>query len=533
MSGDINMSRANQTPVARHEPLVLRINYYTTITMTIPEATFQAPFLGAIDQGTSSSRYLIFDFNGRVVAQCQKEFQQICPQAGWVEHDPMVIVDSVNQCIEEAVADFLKLGFKLSDLKGTGITNQRETTVCWNKHTHKPLYNAIAVWCDARTQNLVERYQESYVKNKLQDRCGLPLSTYFSAIKIRWMLDNVPAVKEAFDNGDLLVGTIDSWLIYKFTSGGRIASQAPVHVTDASNASRTNLMNIKTLEWDDELLKFFDLPRDILPEIRSSSEVYFNFGANCPLEGLPCGCFSPGSAKNTYGTGCFLLFNTGETPTISKNGLVSTVAFRFGDEPPVYALEGSIAVAGAAIQWLRDNLNIIKSAAEVGVLAEQVPNTAGVYFVPAFTGLLAPYWRPDARGAIVGLTQYADKRHLARAALEAACFQTRAILEAMNKDSGENLANLKVDGGMAVSDICMQIQADLLGIPVERPDMCETSALGAAMAAGLATKVYKDISHIRECVNLAKTDVFSPQISSQDRDLQYKAWKDAVRRVLE
>lgn len=514
--------------------------------MTIPEATFQPPFLGAIDQGTSSSRYLIFDFNGRVVVQCQKEFSQICPQAGWVEHDPMVIVESVNQCIEEAVADLLKLGFKLSDLKGTGITNQRETTVCWNRHTHKPLYNAI-VWCDARTQGLVEQYKESYVKNKLQDRCGLPLSTYFSALKIRWMLDNVSAVKEAFDNGDLLVGTIDSWLIYNFTVGGQPAGQAPVHVTDASNASRTNLMNLKALEWDDELLKFFGLPREILPEIRSSSEVYFKFGPNSPLEGLPLAgclgdqqaafvgqkCFAPGSAKNTYGTGCFMLFNTGVNPTISKNGLVSTVAFRFGKEPPVYALEGSIAVAGAAVQWLRDNLNIIKVAADIGVLAEQVPNTAGVYFVPAFTGLLAPYWRPDARGAIVGLTQYADKRHLARAALEAACFQTRAILDAMNKDSGKALATLKVDGGMAVSDIGMQIQADLLGIPVERPDMCETSALGAALAAGLATNVYNGIDHILECVNLAKVDEFAPRISAQDRDLQYKAWNDAVRRVLE
>lgn len=506
--------------------------------------SFQPPFLGSIDQGTSSSRYIIFDFNGRVVSQCQREFRQICPVAGWVEHDPLVILESVNTCIREATKEFLELGFRIEELKGTGITNQRETTVCWDKFTHEPLHNAI-VWCDARTQELVERYQASYTEKKMQERSGLPLSTYFSALKIRWMLENVPAVKEASDKGTLLVGTIDSWLIYKFTSVSK--DQSPVHVTDASNASRTNLMNLKTLEWDEELLNFFDLSRDILPEIRSSSEVYFTFDESSPIKGVPLAgclgdqqaafvgqkCFTPGTAKNTYGTGCFLLFNTGETPTFSKNGLISTVAYRFGNEPPVYALEGSIAVAGSAIKWLRDNLNIIKEAAEVGVLAEQVTDTAGVHFVPAFTGLLAPYWRPDARGAIVGLTQYSDKRHLARAALEAVCFQTRAILEAMNKDSGKPLAKLKVDGGMAVSDLCMQTQSDLLGIPVYRPDMCETSALGAAIAAGFATKVYKDIPHMRESVNLAKITEFTPKNTPEDRDARYRAWNDAVRRVLD
>ncbi|KAJ9055346.1 Glycerol kinase [Entomophthora muscae] len=512
--------------------------------MPCPKATFQPPFLGAIDQGTSSTRFIIFDFNGKVVAKCQHEFDQICPKAGWVEHDPLVILESVNKCIEGAVAKFLELGYEISEIKGTGITNQRETTVCWNKHTHEPLHNAI-VWCDARTQELVDRYQEAYSKNKLQGVSGLPLSTYFSALKIRWMLENVPAVKEASENGTLLTGTIDSWLIYKFTSMSK--DQSPVHVTDVSNASRTNLMNLNTLEWDEELLSFFDISRDILPEIRSSSEVYCNFDSKSPLAGVPLAgclgdqqaafvgqkCFTPGSAKNTYGTGCFLLFNTGEAPTFSTHGLISTVAFRFGKGPPVYALEGSIAVAGCAIQWLRDNLCIISEASEVGKLALQVPDTAGVHFVPAFTGLLAPYWRPNARGAIVGLTQYADKRHLARAALEAVCFQTRAILDAMNKDSGKCLASLKVDGGMAISDLCMQTQSDLLGIPVVRPDMCEASALGAAMAAGLATNVYKDIPNMLENVSLAKATEFTPKIPLEEREIRYKAWEQAIHRILD
>ncbi|KAI9293835.1 glycerol kinase [Neoconidiobolus thromboides FSU 785] len=500
---------------------------------------FEAPFLGAIDQGTSSSRFIIFDKNGKVVVMAQKEFDQICLQASWVEHDPMVIVDSVNNCIDEAIDMFIRMGLDIKDLKGVGITNQRETLVAWDKTTHKPLHNAI-VWCDGRTQALVEKYQDSYNEKELQKLCGLPISTYFSALKIRWLIENSEAVKQALDNDNLMVGTIDSWLIYQYSLGD---NRKPIHVTDVTNASRMCLMNIHTLKWDEKLLEFFQFPQSILPSILSSSETYCTFGSESKLNGIPIAgvlgdqqaafvgqkCFTPGTAKNTYGTGCFMLFNTGEKPTFSSNGLLTTLGYKFGNQPAVYALEGSVAVAGSAIKWLRDNLNIIQTAPQIGELAKQVEDTAGVYFVTAFSGLLAPYWRTDARGCILGLTQYATKHHLARAALEATCFQTRAILEAMNKDSQQELTSLMVDGGMTNSDECMQIQADLLGIPVVRPAMRETSALGAAVAAGLALGIYKDLEHLNE-VNNFGVNKFEAKIDQEARDSKFKKWNQAVEK---
>ncbi|KAI8921102.1 hypothetical protein DFJ77DRAFT_448543 [Powellomyces hirtus] len=498
-------------------------------------------FVGSIDQGTSSSRFMIFNQKGEIVTMHQMEFEQIYPQAGWCEHDPEVIMDSVNQCIAEVAKKLEAMGHSISDIKAIGITNQRETTVVWDKITGKPLHHAI-VWLDGRTKSTVAKLvekSESKTTTHLQQKCGLPFSTYFSGVKLRWLLDNVDAVKKAHDEGRLAFGTIDSWLIYNLTGG----VTGGKHVSDVTNASRTMFMNIHTLQWDEDILKFFDVKREILPEIVSSAEEYGKVVGG-PLAGLPLAgclgdqqaavvgqrCFNPGEVKNTYGTGCFMLFNTGTDAVISKHGLLTTVGYKLGkDADAVYALEGSVAIAGAAIKWLRDNLKMIESAAEINELAAKVENTGGVYFVPAFSGLFAPHWRDDARGCIVGLTQYATREHIARATLEAVCFQSKEVLDAMNADAGTDLAMLKVDGGMTNSDLGMQIQADLLGISVERPAMRETTALGAALAAGLTVGVWKDLNDFAAG---EKPDVFEPKIEAKDRADRYADWKKAVERSL-
>lgn len=497
-------------------------------------------FVGSIDQGTTSSRFLIFDSNGTLVTFHQVEFAQHYPHPGWFEHNPYDLINSVTECIRVAIESFELMGHDVKDIKSVGITNQRETTLVWDKHTGKPLYNAI-VWADNRTQVTVQTLSKlsSLGTSSTQAQCGLPITTYFSAVKLRWMLDNVPTVKEHHDNETALFGTVDSWLIYNLTGG----NDGGIHVTDVTNASRTMLMNIKTLKWDHDLLKFFGVNQSVLPKIVSSSEIYGHISSG-PLKGLPIAgclgdqqaalvgqkCFAVGDTKNTYGTGCFMLFNTGTNPVFSKNGMLTTVGYQFGcNAEPVYALEGSIAVAGAAVKWIRDNLGLIKDAEESGHLAATVKDTGGVYFVTAFSGLFAPYWRNDARGCIVGLTQYTTKAHLARATLEASCFQTRAILDAMNKDSGKPLKSLKVDGGMTNSDICMQIQADLLGIEVDRPLMRETTALGAAIAAGLAVGVWKDLSEL-DSINSENRTIFKPQITSEEREKRFGEWQKAVEK---
>ncbi|TPX43717.1 glycerol kinase [Synchytrium endobioticum] len=497
--------------------------------------------LGAIDQGTSSTRFIVFDENGRNIAHHQVEFPQIYPKAGWAEHDPLVILETVNSCIEKTVHKLENSGYRKQDIKGIGITNQRETTVVWDKTTGKPLHNAI-VWLDARTSDTVKHLADATPpkrKDYWQPICGLPLSTYFSGVKLRWLLDHVPVVDRAMKDEKLMFGTIDSWLIYNLTGG----INGGVHVTDVTNASRTMLMSLKTMTWDDSICKFFGVSKAILPKIVSSAEVYGHM-ASGSLQGTPiCGClgdqqaalvgqrcFKVGEVKNTYGTGCFVLFNTGPSPVISQHGLLTTVGYQLGQSaPPIYALEGSIQIAGAAIKWLRDNLCIIKDSSEVNELAAQVDDNGGVYFVPAFGGLFAPYWRDDARGTIVGLTQYSTKAHLARATLEAMCFQSREVIDAMNEDSGHALKVLKVDGGASNSDISMQIQADLLGIPVERPNMRESTALGAAIAAGLGVNVWKTIDDI-EITDTS--DSFVPLIGCEERDAKLTEWKKAVSKSL-
>ncbi|KAL1915008.1 uncharacterized protein VTP21DRAFT_7713 [Calcarisporiella thermophila] len=498
-------------------------------------------FVGAIDQGTTSSRFLIFSNRGELVASHQLEFAQHYPHPGWVEHNPEDIMESVRECIRVAMEKFEALGHSKSDIRGVGITNQRETTVAWDAETGEALYNAI-VWCDTRTLETVHELAGRSDKGAkaLQNVCGLPLTTYFSGVKVKWMLDNVPAVKEALESGRLRVGTIDSWLIYKLTGG----KEGGVLVTDVTNASRTMFMDIRKLEWSEECCEFFGITPSVLPKIATSSEVYGRFVSG-PLEGTPIAgclgdqqaalvgqkCFQAGDAKNTYGTGCFMLFNTGTEPVLSTHGLLTTVAYQFAGSEPHYALEGSVAVAGSAVKWVRDNLGLIKEAHEIGELATKVPNTGGVYFVTAFSGLFAPYWRDDARGVLVGLTQYTNKYHIARATLEAVCFQTRAILDAMNLDSGKELTGLKVDGGMTNSDVCMQLQADILGIEVDRPEMRETTALGAAFAAGIATGVWKSLSELTS-INTEGQTLFKPQISGEEREAKYKDWQRAVEKSL-
>ncbi|KAL2197843.1 glycerol kinase-like protein [Corynascus similis CBS 632.67] len=499
-------------------------------------------FVGSIDQGTTSSRFLIFNGEGDPVASHQIEFENLYPKSGWHEHDPHVLVSSVEECIEGAMRKFVDLGYSKSDIRAIGITNQRETTVVWDSVTGEPLHNAI-VWPDTRTGALVRELKSRDESDSLKDLCGLPLSTYPSSVKLLWLLQNVEAVKQAYDQGRLAFGTVDSWLIYKLNGGAK--AEKPVHVTDSTNASRTMFVNIHTLQYDDKLLGFFgiDKTKVKLPKIVPSSDPEcFGKVASGPLINVPiAGClgdqssalvgqcgFNPGQAKNTYGTGCFLLYNVGTEPVISKYGLLATVAYDFGGgRKPVYALEGSIAVAGSGVKFLMDNLGFIKNSSEISTLAESVPDNGGVVFVTAFSGLFAPYWIDDAKGTLFGITHHTNKGHIARATLEATCYQTRAILEAMEKDSKHKLESLAVDGGLSNSDLCMQTQADITGIPVDRPRMRETTALGAAIAAGLATGVWRELEDLKQ-VNRNGRKVFQPQMEKAKADKMFKKWEQAV-----
>ncbi|KAJ1917118.1 Glycerol kinase [Mycoemilia scoparia] len=497
-----------------------------------------ASFIGAIDQGTSSSRFLIFDDQAQVVCSHQVEYSNNFPKAGWVEKDPAEIVDSVEQAIAGAVDKFVRKGHRIEQIKSVGITNQRETTIAWDSETGAPLCPAI-IWSDTRTKDLVHRLCDEAPangKDYLHKICGLPITTYFSAVKMKWLIENVPEVMEAQKKGTLRFGTVDTWLIYTFTGE---------YVTDVTNASRTMLMNIRDFKWDETALDFFQISRTSLPEIRSSSEIYGHFRdgllKDIPIAGalgdqqaatVGQSCFEVGQAKNTYGTGCFMLFNTGEEVVFSDRGLLTTVCYQLGpNAKPAYALEGSIAVAGSAIQWLRDRIGLIQSAPEIGLLTDQVEDNGGVYFVTAFSGLFAPYWRDDARGCIVGLTQFTERGHIARACLESVCFQTKAILEAMHKDGNQNLNLLKVDGGMTNSDQCMQIQADILGIKVVRPAMTETTALGAAFAAGLAVGIWESVEALRK-LSSSDVQVFWPKTTPHQREEQFSGWNKAVERSL-
>jgi glycerol kinase len=499
-----------------------------------------AEFVGAIDQGTTSTRFMIFDHSGNVKGVHQLEHDQILPQAGWVEHNPVEIWERTTAVVQTALN---KTNLSASDLAAVGITNQRETTVVWDRNTGRPLYNAI-VWQDTRTDRIASALDRDGRGDVIRQKAGLPPATYFSGGKIQWILENVDGVREAAERGDAIFGNTDTWLLWNLT-GGR---DGGAHVTDPTNASRTMLMNLETLDWDDELLGFFGIPRSMLPEIQPSSHPrgYGTTRANGPLGGeiLLTGdlgdqqaatvgqvCFAPGEAKNTYGTGNFMLLNTGTEVVRSKSGLLTTVCYKFGDEPAVYALEGSIAVTGSAVQWLRDQLGIISGAAQSEALARQVEDNGGVYFVPAFSGLFAPYWRSDARGAIVGLSRYNTNAHLARATLEAICYQSRDVAEAMEKDSGVALDVLKVDGGVTANELCMQIQADVLGVPVSRPVVAETTALGAAYAAGLAVGFWKNTDELRSNWNESKR--WQPQWSDEQRSYGYERWKKAVQRTLD
>jgi len=499
-----------------------------------------ADYVGAIDQGTTSTRFMIFDHAGDEVARHQLEHQQILPQAGWVEHDPVEIWERTSAVVRTALGD---AGLGPADLAAVGITNQRETTVVWDRRDGRPYYNAI-VWQDTRTDRIASALECAGHGDLIRRRAGLPPATYFSGGKIRWILDNVDGARTAAEEGHAIFGNTDSWLVWHLTGG----VDGGVHITDVTNASRTMLMDLETLEWDDELLAIFDIPRSMLPEIRPSSspEPYGMTLANGPLGGevaltgilgdqqaatVGQVCFAPGEAKNTYGTGNFMLLNTGTEIVHSKSGLLSTVAYKFGEEETVYALEGSIAVTGSAVQWLRDQLGIISGAAQSETLAAQVEDNGGVYFVPAFSGLFAPYWRSDARGAIVGLSRFNTNAHLARATLEAICYQSRDVAEAMEKDSGVTLEVLKVDGGVTANELCMQIQSDILGVPVSRPVVAETTALGAAYAAGLAVGFWQHTDELRENWNESKR--WEPQWDEQRRDEGYEQWKKAVTRTLD
>jgi glycerol kinase len=499
-----------------------------------------AEFVGALDQGTTSTRFMIFDHSGNEVGRHQLEHEQIMPQAGWVEHNPFEIWERTSSVLQTAL---VKTGLKASDLVALGLTNQRETSVVWDKRTGRPLYNAI-VWQDTRTDRIASALEREGKGDVIRQKAGLPPATYFSGGKIQWILDNVDGAREAAESGNAIFGNTDTWLLWNLTGG----KDGGVHVTDPTNASRTMLMNLETLDWDDELLGFFGIPRSMLPEIKPSScpECYGTTMLRGPLGGevMITGdlgdqqaatvgqvCFAPGEAKNTYGTGNFMLLNTGTELVRSKAGLLTTVCYQFSDDRPVYALEGSIAVTGSAVQWLRDQLGIISGAAQSEALARQVEDNGGVYFVPAFSGLFAPYWRSDARGAIVGLSRYNTNAHLARATLEAICYQSRDVAEAMEKDSGVHLEVLKVDGGVTANELCMQIQADVLGVPVSRPVVAETTALGAAYAAGLAVGFWKNTDELRSNWNESKR--WQPQWSDEQRAAGYERWKKAVTRTLD
>ncbi|MDQ4037411.1 MAG: glycerol kinase GlpK [Actinomycetota bacterium] len=499
-----------------------------------------ADFVGAVDQGTTSTRFMIFDHGGNVVGRHQLEHEQILPRAGWVEHNPIEIWERTSAVIQTALQQADLAG---SDLAALGITNQRETTLVWDRSTGRPYYNAI-VWQDTRTDRVASALDRDGRGEIIRRKAGLPPATYFSGAKIQWILDNVDGVRAAAARGQALFGTPDTWLLWHLTGG----ADGGVHLTDVTNASRTMLMDLETLQWDEQLLGFFDIPREMLPEIRPSSdpEPYGTTLARGPLAGeVPMTgalgdqqaatvgqvCFSPGEAKNTYGTGNFMLLNTGTELVRSKAGLLTTVCYQFGEAAPVYALEGSIAVTGSAVQWLRDQLGIISGASQSESLARQVEDNGGVYFVPAFSGLFAPHWRSDARGAIVGLSRFNTNAHLARATLEAICFQSRDVAEAMVADSGVSLDVLKVDGGVTANQLCMQIQADVLGVPVSRPVVAETTALGAAYAAGLAVGFWENTDELRANWNEDKR--WEPVWSEDQRETAYAAWKKAVTRTFD
>jgi len=494
-----------------------------------------AKYAAAIDQGTTSTRFMVFDHAGKVVCYDQKEHEQIYPKPGWVEHSPDEIWERTQSVIKGALQ---KGNIDPKDIAAVGITNQRETTVVWDKKTGKPLYNAI-VWQDTRTDQIINEFAKQGGQDRFRDKVGLPLATYFSGPKVKWILDNVDGARAVADRGDALFGNIDTYVIWNLTGG----TNGGVHVTDVTNASRTMLMDLKTLDWDDEILKVMGIPRSMLPAIRSCSEVYGT--AVGDLAGIPIAgdlgdqqaatvgqtCFSAGEAKNTYGTGCFMILNTGEEIVPSKSGLLTTLCYKMGDAKAVYALEGSIAITGALVQWLRDNLGMITTSAEVEALANTVKDNGGVYFVPAFSGLFAPYWRSDARGVIAGLTRYVTKGHIARAALEATAWQTREVLDAMEKDSGVTLKALKVDGGMVYNNTLMQFQSDVLGVPVIRPQVAETTALGAAYAAGLATGFWSNLEDLRQNWQIDHT--WEPHMDAGAREKQYAMWKKAVTRTFD
>ena len=495
-----------------------------------------ADYVLAIDQGTTSTRAMIFDKSGGVVAVGQKEHEQIFPRAGWVEHDPLEIWRNTQEVIGLALS---RADITRHDIAAVGITNQRETAVVWDKNTGKPVYNAI-VWQDTRTQSIVDRLADGDTE-RYKSIVGLPLATYFSGTKIVWILENVDGAREKAEAGDLIFGTTDTWVLWNLTGG----IDGGVHATDVTNASRTLFMDLETLQWRDDILADFGVPRSMMPEIRSSSEVYGTVESSSLLRETPVAgilgdqqaatfgqaAFDPGESKNTYGTGNFLIFQTGEEIVHSKNGLLTTLGYKLGDQPARYALEGSIAVTGSLIQWLRDQLGIISSAPEVEALARTVDDNGGVYFVPAFSGLFAPYWRPDARGAIVGMTRFVNKGHIARAALEATAFQTREVLEAVNADSGVDLTELKVDGGMTANDALMQFQADILGVPVVRPVVAETTALGAAYAAGLAVGFWDNLDDLR--ANWQEDKRWEPDMDSDERERELRLWKKAVTKSMD
>ena len=504
-----------------------------------------AQYIAAIDQGTTSTRFMVFDHGGNIVCADQKEHQQIYPKPGWVEHDPLEIWHRTQEVIQGALD---KKKIRAEEIAALGITNQRETTIVWEKDTGKPIHNAI-VWQDTRTDSVIHELAKKGGQDRFRQKTGLPLSTYFSGPKIKWLLDTLDGARSQAEKGNLLFGNMDTWILWNLTRQ---------HITDVTNASRTILMNLETLDWDDEILDILGIPRGMLPVIKSSSEIYGYVGGRrdelpsqasiasaVPLQGIPVSgdlgdqhaalfgqtCFDPGEAKNTYGTGCFMLLNTGERLVPSRSGLLTTLAYKIGDHKAVYALEGSIAITGALVQWLRDNLELLDSSAEVEALARTVEDNGGIYFVPAFSGLFAPYWKSDARGAIVGLTRYVTKGHIARAALEATAYQTREVLDAMEADSGVKLTALKVDGGMVFNELLMQFQSDILNVPVIRPKVAETTALGAAYAAGLAVGFWKDHSELR--ANWGREKEWQPAMDEKLRKKLYSGWKKAVTRTFD
>jgi glycerol kinase len=497
-----------------------------------------AQYIGALDQGTTSNRFIIFDHQGSIVAVDQKEHQQIFPRPGWVEHNPLEIWQNTQEVIGNAL---VKAGISGSDLAGVGITNQRETTVMWEKSTGQPLTNAV-VWQCTRTDEICRALTKNGGQDRFRPQTGLPIATYFSGPKVKWILDNVDGARKAADRGDALFGTMETWIIWQLTGGPDGGS----HVTDVTNASRTMLMDLKSLAWDQEILNVLSIPAGILPKIVPSVDTRTwgttrkngVFGAEIPVCGalgdqqaalVGQACYDVGEAKNTYGTGCFLLLNTGNTPVDSHHGLLTTLGYQIDDQPPVYCLEGSIAITGALVQWMRDNLGLIQNAAQIERLAKTVDDNGGAYFVPAFSGLFAPYWRADARGVIAGLTRYVNKGHIARAVLESVAYQTRDIVEAMNKDSGVDLSSLKVDGGMVTNELLMQFQSDILGVSVIRPKVSETTALGAAYAAGLAVGYWSGLDDLRS--NWGVDRIFEPAMASDTADGYYQQWQKAVDRT--